>query len=246
MSTFIPIVKNFAISVILAATLMACTSIAPPPAQVESGSGVQPTAESNAPAENTPPPEQPAAGNVEIVELDPCKLVTKEIAEIVLGQSVAEPILAQDAMVTSCTYIAVPGEKFVTVAVYTGENARNHLLSEIAQLRDGCQLKFSTSTGEGNPTPMPPEVEALRGDPLIDLFLKDLAEQEGCGMSRGTYSQISELGNNAYTFMTFIQGAVIGVATQNAFVTFLVADIQMTSEQALQAATELVRLSTAK
>jgi hypothetical protein len=111
--------------------------------------------------ENTPA----AAGQVEISELDPCKLVRKENVEAVLGKSVDEPITAQDIIVTSCTYIAILGEKYLTIAVY-----------------EWIRLKISNQG----------------------------------------YSVVAELSENAHTYLYFIQGAFISVATQNAFFTFLV------------------------
>ena len=190
------------------------------------------------PEESPPLPTAPPASNVVINELDPCKLVTKESAETALGQAVDEPIIAQDATVQSCTYIAVPGERLVMATVYTGDNAKNYLLNEIAQLKNGCDLSYSASTHPEQPTPFPPEVETLRSESILDLFIMDLTALEACGVS---YSQVSDLGDNAYTFQSIFVGATIGVATEDAFVVFVVGDVSVTPGQALEAAIELIK-----
>ncbi|NOY97677.1 MAG: hypothetical protein GXP40_00525 [Chloroflexi bacterium] len=224
--------------IILSASILACTLLASP--SVPSGDEPTPpsTAEPAVTVESTLPPAPSPAGMVEISELDPCKLVTKESAEMAMGQSVDEPILAQDAAVASCTYVAVPGEKMVMATVYAGENAKNYLLNDIAQLKNGCELSYGSSTNPEAPTPFPAEVEALRGQSILELFLQDLELQEGCG---GSYSQVPELGKNAYTFRSIFVGSVIGVATEDAYVVFVVGDVGMTPEQALDAAIELVK-----
>ncbi|MCJ7435774.1 MAG: DUF3558 domain-containing protein [Anaerolineales bacterium] len=183
----------------------------------------------------------PVARQVEISELDPCKLVTKESAEAALGQSVDEPIVVDDATVRSCMYNAVPGEKLISVSVYTGGNAKNNLLNEIAQLQNGCNLSFKGSTKPQTPTPFPPEVEALKIESILDLYLRDLEIQKGCG---GSYAQLADLGDNAYTFQSFIVGTVIGVATDDVLVYFVIGDISMTPEQTLEAAKGLVKRAT--
>jgi hypothetical protein len=232
----IPSAKNLVCIVFLALAILACTFSAPSSAPEGAEPAVPPEATAATTiVESSPPPESSSVGSIGFTESDPCTLMTKESAETAMGQSVDEPIQASNSAVVSCTYIAVPGEKFVTVAVYEGENAKNYLLNEISQLQAGCELRMST--GE-QPTTFPPEVEALRSQSMLDLFLRDLEVQKGCG---GSYAQVTDLGNNAYTFQTFIVGAVIGVATEDAFITFLVGDISMTPERALEAAKGLVQ-----
>ncbi len=226
----------------------ACSLTAPPISTPGNKQAPSPTSTVFGPTEESPPlptssPASDTASNLVISELDPCKLVTKASAEAALGQAVDEPIIAQDATVQSCTYIAVPGERLVTATVYTGDNAKNYLLNEIAQLKNGCDLSFSASTHPEQPTPFPPEVETLRSTSIQDLFLMDLVTREGCGLS---YSQVTNLGDNAYTFQSFFVGAVIGVATEDAFVVFVVGDVSVSPEQALDAAIDLVRQATSK
>lgn len=229
--------------VIFTVVTLACSLTAPPASSPGSEQTVSATSVSEATvAANATVPTTQFGNRIQITETDPCKLVTKENVEAALGQAVDEPVIAQDATVASCTYIATPGEKFVTVAVYIDENARNHLLNEIAQLQNGCQ--FSLGTASEQPTPFPPEVEALRTSSIEELFVKDLALQDGCGL--GPYAQLTDLGENAYTGFTFVQGVIIGVATDNAFVTFLVADTNSSHEDALGKAKEIVKASILK
>ncbi len=242
MNTITRFVRHLAFTVIFSATILGCspnTPAAAPPGDVliaPSDVGITPTVES------TTPPDTPSAGQVMITQLDPCKLITKEDAASVLGKPVEDAIAAQDISVSSCTYIAVPGKNFVTVAVYEGDKAKNYLINEIAQLQNGCHLGFSTASQQ--PTPFPPELEALRGDSIQELLEKDLGLQQDCGL--GDYSNIPELGENAYTYSKWVQGALIGVATEDALYTFLVADTSSPPDEALNQAKGFVQLSLTK
>jgi len=151
---------------------------------------------------------------------------------------VDDPIVAQSAAISSCTYVAVPGEKMAMATVWTGENAKNYLIDESAQLQDGCNLHFSASTNPEQPTPFPPDLEALKSESIQDLLIRDLEAQKGCG---GSYSQLPDLGENAYTFQSIFVGAVVGVATDDAYYNFVVGDVGMSPEQALEAAKGLVQ-----
>lgn len=218
--------------------ILACSLSAPAsqPGEIEPATSTQVLP--SATVENAQGSGPHLTSSIEMAERDPCLLMTKDLAESVLGQPVDDPILASDSFVASCTYIAIPGEKFATVAVYEGDSAKNHLLNEIAQLQAGCEL--SITTGE-QPATFPPEIEAQRAQSMLDLFKQNLALKEGCWGGQGFfYEQMDTLGANAYTYETFLQGAVIGVATDDAYLTFLVADVNATSEQALEAARELV------
>ena len=235
----------FALMIIFSAITLACNLATPQPTQPPPSDNepmaTAPPAEVDIPTD-TAPEAVPSAGRVEITELNPCDLVTKGNVEIVLGQSVDEPILASATSVASCTYIAVPGEKFATVAVYEGEHAKNYLLNEISQLQASCEL--SMSTGE-QPTTFLPEVEALRSQSILMLLQQDLALRDDCWKAQGfSYEQVTDLGENVYSYTSFLQGAVIGVATDDAYITFLMADVNATPEQALEAAKKLVQLAT--
>lgn len=238
-----------AILIILSVVILACNLATPQAAPSNNESAPAPTMESAAmeptiAVESASSPAPSPEKHIEITELSPCDLVTQANAEIALGQPVDKPILASDTSVTSCTYIAVPGEKFATVAVYEGEHAKNYLLNEIEQLQAGCELNMST--GE-QPTTFSSDVESLRSQSILALFQQDLEISSDCWNAHGfSYEQITSLGENAYFFTSFLQGAVIGVATEDAFVTFLVADISATPEQALEMVEELVKLSIAK
>ena len=233
--------KNNVLLMVITVITLACGQIASP-APAPTVEQVEPTIVVPEATDESPPlPTSPPAMHVSINELDPCKLVTKENAEAAMGQAVDNPIIAEDETVKSCTYIAVPGERLVTVTVYAGDNAKNYLLNETAQLQNGCELHYSTSTNPEQPTPFPLDIEALRSESVLDLFLRDLAALEGCGLS---YSQVPELGDNAYSFQSIFVGATIGVATDDAFVIFIVGDINATSEQALDAAIQLIKRAT--
>lgn len=239
---------RFSTIVILMATFMvitlSCSLTAPP---VPSGNEqAAPTVAISVATTESPPlsTSSPAASevtNVVINELDPCKLVTKESAETALGLPVDEPFIADEATFRLCMYSAVPGEKMVSVTVFEGENAKNYFLNSSTQLLNGCQMSFTATTRQQTPTPFPPEVEALKVESILDLYLRDLEAWKGCG---GSYAQLADLGDNAYTSQGFIVGAVIGVATEDVYASFLVGDTGMTPEQALEAAKGLVRRAT--
>jgi len=246
--------NNLIYVIILSVVMLACNLTTPQSAPSDNEASPAPTMEpavvedtteeSTIETENVPSSESSPVQYVEITELYPCDLVTQASAEIALGQSVDKPILASDTSVTSCTYIAVPGEKFATVAVYEGVHSKNYLLNEIEQLQADCELTMST--GE-QPTTFSSEVEALRSQSILALLQQDLEISSDCWKAHGfSYEQITDLGENVYFFPSFLQGAVIGVATEDAYITFLIADINATPEQALEAVTELVKLSTAK
>lgn len=238
-----------AILIILSVVLLACNLATPQVTTSNSESASEPTVKPDpivptTVVESGPSPAPAPEKYFEITELNPCDLVTQANAEIALGQSVDKPILASDTSVTSCTYIAVPGDKFATVAVYEGEHAKNYLLNEIEQLQAGCELTMST--GE-QPTTFSSEVESMRSQSILALFQQDLEISSDCWKAYGfSYEQIAGLGENVYFFTSLLQGAVIGVATEDAYITFLVADISATPEQALEMVKELVKLSTAK
>ncbi len=237
--------KMLACMFTLSFVALACSFSTPASPPQEQEPAPPPETEPTVMLENpSPPASSAAAGMAVITELDPCKLVTQDIAEAALGQPVDDPIKASDTAVVSCTYLAVPGEKYATVAVYEGENAKNYLLNEIAQLQAGCEL--SMSTGE-QPTSFSPEVEALRSQSNLELFKQDLALKEECWGGQGfVYNQLVNLGENVYSYEAFLQGAVVGVATDNAFLTFLIADVSATPEQAQAAAMDLISRATTK
>jgi hypothetical protein len=166
---------------------------------------------------------------------DPCSLVSKEQAESALGKSVGDAVVAEDEVQKSCTYIAVPGESFVTVDVFKEAGAKSFLLSDISGLQDECSPIW-LNTWAGEPT-LSPEVETLRSGTVLDLFIKDLELQEGCGLS---YEQLNDLGENAYHFMPFF-GVLIGVATDDTLATFFLTDPSMSPETQMSADKELVR-----
>lgn len=168
---------------------------------------------------------------------EPCSLVSKEQAESVLGQSAGDAVVAEDEVQKSCTYIAVPGESFVTVDVFKESGAKSFLLSDITGLQDECSPIW-LNTWDGEPT-LSPEVEAMREKTVLNLFIADLALQEGCELS---YEQLNDLGENAYHFLPFF-GVLIGVATDDTLATFYVIDSSMSPEAQMDAAKELVRLA---
>jgi len=205
----------------------------------ESSSDKAPVALSTEDTSSTSPmkKEETTTGVLEINELDPCKLVDKEKAETALGKSVGDAIVAKDDVQTSCTYMAGGGETLVTVSTRDKAGAKSFLLSDIAALQDECEVIW-LNTWAGEPA-LAPDVEALRSETVLDLFITDLELQESCGL---TYQQLTDLGGNAYHFMPFF-GVTIGVATDDALVTFLLSDASMSADAQMDAAKELVRLA---
>ncbi|MDH5506692.1 MAG: hypothetical protein OEZ02_05690 [Anaerolineae bacterium] len=179
------------------------------------------------------------ADAIQLSQPDPCLYATQEQIEQVLAAAVTETIPADSDTLRSCTYVSVPGEQFVTIAVYQGEAAKLYFLDEIAQLQEDCSLSYSYSTNADNPTPLPPAVQSLGSNSLVDLFVMDLELQSGCG---GSYQALTELGSNVYTFQTFIRGAVVGIAYEDLYVTFLYADAGKEADQALAVVKALIEL----
>lgn len=229
--------------IILSAGILACTLSVPPSAPPDSGPTPPPVIEPTATVESALPPTSSGAGIVEITELNPCGLVTKEYVETVLGYSVDDPTLAQETTFSMCTYIVKPGE-FVTITIYEEDHAKSNFLNEIAQFQQGCSLSYRATTRDETPTPLPPDVEALRSESIPELFLKNREMRKGCG---GSHSQISELGSNVYALQqTGLNAAGIGIVTENVYVQYSLFITDMSAEQALETVTELVKLSIAK
>jgi hypothetical protein len=223
---------------ILSASILACTVSGSSTAPDEVAAPAQEITPAET-VESEQPPASASGGMVAFADLEACTLVTSQSAEAAFGQPVDGPVRTSDTSVVSCSYFAVPAERFVTVTVYEGEDARNYLLNEITQLQSGCELVLST--GE-LPTTFPPEVEALRSQSILDLFKQDLSVKSDCWGGQGfKFEQLAELGENVYFYEAFLQGAIIGVATENAFITFLVGDVGAAPEQALEEAKEVVR-----
>jgi len=203
-----------------------------------------PTAESEDPVPQAtvdeppeePSPTEPAADLLKIDQLDPCLLVTQEDAQSVLGGTPGDPITAENEVLASCTYITVPGETFITISTYDEQGAKSFLLSDIAALQANCSGIW-LNTWAGEPA-LSAEIEALRSESVLDLFLMDMELQASCGFPT---TQLVELGENAYQFLPF--GTIIGVASENAFVLFTLQDGSTTPEDQLAAAKELVRLA---
>ena len=236
----------FAFTIIFSAIMLACNLTArqptqPPPSDSEP-TATPPTAEVDTPTD-TVPEAAPSAGQVEITELNPCALVTKEYVETVFGYSVDEPTLTQETAFSMCFYIIKPGEG-LTITIFEGDHAKNNFLNEIAQLQQGCSLSYKATTREETPTPLPPDVEALRSKSISDLFLEDRELWKSCG---GSHSQMAELGSNVYALRQMgLNSAGIGITTENIYAHYSLFLSDMTAEQALEAVTKLVKLSSAK
>jgi len=184
--------------------------------------------------------EKVEADLVQLSESDPCAYLSEEQIAEAAGAPVVEVIPADSDTLRSCTYIILPGEQFVTISVYEGEAAKRFLIHERTQMLDGCSLSYLFSSDPGEPTPFPPELEADMDSSLLELFVMDLETQEGCGAA---YKAMPGIGANAYTFSTFVQGAVIGVAGEDIYFTLLYADANMDFNSALDLAEQLVGMA---
>lgn len=179
-----------------------------------------------------------AAAAIHFSSNDPCEIVTQGQAEAAFGQPVESTIPASDATLSSCSYFAIPGEKFITVSVWEGENARRYFINEIAQLSDGCQLTYAYSTDPEEPTPFPDEYALLMDETIPDLFQMDLVKMAECGMES---IALPEFSPTASTYYTFIEGGLVGIATDDLFVTFLYFDSAQDKAASLESVLQLVR-----
>lgn len=114
-------------------------------------------------------------------------------------------------------------------------------MNEYAQRLAGCTITYSFGTDSEEPTPFPADVEAQMDNSVLDIFIMNLEAQKDCG---GYYETLPDFGANVYTFKTFVKGAIIGIASEDMYVTFVYRygyDI-LDAEQSLEIVKELVKL----
>ncbi|MBW8010397.1 MAG: hypothetical protein FVQ83_04025 [Chloroflexi bacterium] len=206
-----------------------------------SGQGVDDTE----PIETDTPGEEPATEAVEeqtsitFASSDPCQIVTQEQAETAFGLAVESVIPASDASLNSCTYMIGAGEKLITVSVWEGENAKSYFINEIAQLSNDCGLSFSFSTDPEEPTPFPDEYQLLLDETIPALFQMHTDLYQACEYGA---EPIPEFGRSAYSIYTFIEAGLVGIATDDMFVTFVYFDSGQDKTASLESVLELLRI----
>lgn len=170
---------------------------------------------------------------------DPCQIVTQDQAETVFGQAIDNVLPASDATTSSCTYMIGAGEKMITVAVWEGENAKRYLINEIAQLSNGCGLSYSFSTDAEEPTPFPDEYQLMLDETIPTLFHLQMASYQECDYEA---EAIPEFGSAAYSYFIFIEGGLVGIATDDMYVTFVYYDSEQDKAASLESDLELLRV----
>ena len=172
-----------------------------------------------------------------LTETDACKLLDKERASTILGETVNPPTPTNAPGYSVCTFFTSTG-KGIYITITMGEQAKRNFLNEIAQYQKGCSVGYSGGTNTA--TPFPPEVEALMSKSVLELFQMDIQMQGNCG---GKIEPVSEFGPNAYAYLTptgFQIGTVAIVSGDN-FYSFAYADPGMDIAQMVEKAKEVTR-----
>ena len=240
------------------------TATAPPPASSSQASStpssapvsqptpvpsqpVVPTAA--APTEPAQPTQAPAPANsptlaksfkgFRLPDSDPCQLLSQADVEKALGKPIksASTTNDQNTGAKGCFYVSEPGQSFATITYWQGDDAKLQLLGNIAQMQQkGCSVSLNATTRRATPTPLPPEVDALKSKPLVDLFgVYAQLLKEKC--PPGT-QELSALGEAA--LMDSMLHSVHIVAG-DVYLLFLLADSDLTEQKQIEG----VRLLTA-
>lgn len=163
---------------------------------------------------------------------DPCKLLAQADVEKALGKPVKSSTATNDQNTGAkgCFYQNDPGKSFVTLTYWQGDDAKMQLLGNIAQLQQkGCGFSMTATTRRATPTPLPPEVDALKSKPLVDLFgVYAQLLKEKC--PPGT-QELSALGESA--LMDSMLHSVHIVAGE-AYLLFLLADSDLTEQKQIE------------
>jgi hypothetical protein len=237
-------------------TSQAPTSVAPPPSSNQASSTpssapvsrptlaptqpVAPTVTSSTAA--TQPTQVPAPANsptlaksfqgFRLPDIDPCKLLSQADVEKALGKPIKSATASSDQNTGAkgCFYLNDPGMSFVTLTYWQGDDAKMQLLGSIAQMHQkGCSISVTATTRRATPTPLPPEVDALKSKPLVDLFgVYAQLLKEKC--PPGT-QELSALGESA--LMDSMLHSVHIVAGE-AYVMFLLADNDLTEQKQIE------------
>lgn len=180
-----------------------------------------------------PEPASNPLGDYDIA--DACSIVTREMAETVLGQAV-EAVPGPGV----CVYST--GMASINVAVLEGEAARISLASQILMLEGDCSMSFSYSSDMPDPTPLPPEADALLTLSVQELLERSLTAQQNCGGY--VFETMSEYGPGVYLtpYELMMPGGQISIAAEDYTLTILYIDMAKTPEESVEIARQLLTL----
>jgi len=182
-----------------------------------------------------PPTAEPAMPAVaELTETDACKLYTPEEVNQLLGETVA-PRAVDSPGYSFCTFFT-PAGKTLLISITTGDQAKKNFLNEIGQFQKGCEVSYSGSTRAA--TPFPPEIEAMMGKSVLELYALDLELQTKCG---GKVKPLPEFGPNANLVPNMMGIGSVAIVSGENYYTFSYEDSNININQMEEKAKEIVR-----
>jgi hypothetical protein len=193
----------------------------------------------NAVFEEQPPPEgdAPAAAGVlpDFNLADPCAIVPASVVETFLGMP-ADPVPGPGVCVYSTGMISI------NIAVLQGEAAKLAMINEILQLENGCQLAYSYSSDQPEPTPIPTDAEYLLEMSTEELMVQSLDLQESCGGN--SYETLEEYGPGVYLlpFELFMPGGMVSIAGEDYTLTILYIDMEQDAAASVEDARQILEL----
>lgn len=144
------------------------------------------------PTQTVPAPSMIEESATVLTETDECKLFDVARASALLGESVVPPSPLNDPGYSVCNFFTNTG-KGIYITITMGDQARRNLLNEISQYQKGCTIGYSA--GSNTATPFPPEIEAMIGKSVLDLYHMDVQLQVQCGVK---IEELPEFGPDAY------------------------------------------------
>jgi hypothetical protein len=197
----------------------AATPGAPPAPATPPAAGAQPS------PTVVPAVASPAPGGAPIVLAKPlsptgdaCALIPAAQVEALLGEPLGQPSSAPGV----CVIAGQSGQRSFTVVLQPAEAAKPGLLGTLAQFKTGCSLSFSGGTNI-TPTPLPPDIQALSGQPLKDLMAQVAEGYQKCNLPDGYKPTSPLIGDASYTThldMGFMQAVYLIIASGDTYASF--------------------------
>ena len=227
-----PVVNLTSAPTLLPTTASSTSSI---PTAIPDAPTAAPQSPDNGGTPTTVPGAQASQTGSDFASLDPCKSLTKQVAEKIIGEEVGNIIPAGDANYKSCI-VMTASQKSAMFTITNTEMAKKNFINEILQYKKGCDIHYTG--GSATATPFPSDGQALMKTPLRELFTNDLKMQAACG---GVSKPLPVLGPNAYT-VPFLKAGVVGMVQNDMFFTFIYSDIAGTDQDMQNRALDLARI----